>query len=58
MASKLQDDPPRFFKCDDNEMVGTVSMVHDEEYSRRRVTVRLNPDQARSPAGRFAGLRT
>ena len=36
MASKLQDDPPRFFKCDDNEMVGTVSMVHDEEYSRRR----------------------
>ena len=31
----------KFTKCDEIAMIGMVSLVHDEEYGRRRVTVRL-----------------
>ena len=41
MASKPRQAPPRFAKGDEITMTGTVSIVHEEEYGRRRVTVRL-----------------
>ena len=31
----------KFSRGDEIEMIGTVSLVHDEEYGRRRVTVGL-----------------
>ena len=31
----------KFTKCDEIAMRGTVTLIHEEEYGRRRVTVRL-----------------
>ena len=41
MATKQRQGQAKFSAGDEISMSGTVSIVHDEEYGRRRVTVRL-----------------
>ena len=41
MATKRRQAQPKFSEGDEISMSGMVSIVHDEEYGRRRVTVGL-----------------
>ena len=41
MPRKSPSSAPKFSQGDEIALTGTVSIVHDEEYGRRRVTVRL-----------------